>query len=298
MMSARARAGGDAVSVFAPAKINLYLHVTGRRGDGYHLLDSLVAFADVGDRVTVRLAEGLSLRLQGPFADALAGAGDDNLVLRAARLLAREAGVAANAELVLDKRLPVASGIGGGSADAAATLIALDRLWGLGWARARLVALAAVLGADVPMCVESRPLLIEGIGETLRPVGDPPGLSLLLVNPGVALSTPAVFRARTGSFSSARPLDPAAYRHDEAFVAALVQRRNDLEAAATHLAPVVGEVLDRIAGAPGCALARMSGSGATCFGLFLDQGDAERAARELGGDRPDWWRQTARFARR
>lgn len=292
---------GRAASIFAPAKINLYLHVTGRRADGYHLLDSLVVFADVGDRVRARLGKGLSLRLEGPFAGALAdagGAGDDNLVLRAARLLARQSGVAADAELTLDKHLPVASGIGGGSADAAAALLALDRLWGLDWGRERLAALSARLGADVPMCVQSRPLLVEGIGELMQPVGDPPAMTLLLVNPGAALSTPSVFKARTGGFSAPKPFDPGACSDVEAFVAALKARGNDLEAAAITLAPAVAEVLGRIAAAPGCALARMSGSGATCFGLFFNAIAADTAARAVAAEHPAWWVRTARIIRR
>lgn len=293
---------GRALSVFAPAKINLYLHVTGRRADGYHLLDSLVVFADVGDRVSARPATGLSLRVEGPFADALQGADGaadgNNLVLRAARLLAGEAGIAADAELILDKHLPVASGHRRRSADAAATLLVLNRLWGLDRGRQWLAALAARLGADVPMCLESRPLVVEGIGERMQPVGDPPRPGLVLVNPAVALSTPAVFKARTGAFSAPTPFDPATCADLGAFIAALKARRNDLEPPAITLAPVVAEVLACLDTAPGCALARMSGSGATCFGLFPDQDDADRAAQVISADHPGWWVRTARFIRR
>ena len=179
----------------APAKVNLYLHVTGRRADGYHLLDSLAVFGPAADLLAAAPAAALTLALEGPFAAGLA-AEPDNLVLRAARALAAEAGLPGGAALRLAKHLPVASGIGGGSADAAAALRLLDRLWGLGLPEARLAAIAARLGADVPVCLASRPRRMQGVGEVLRPAPALPDCGLLLVNPGVALATPAVFRAR------------------------------------------------------------------------------------------------------
>jgi 4-diphosphocytidyl-2-C-methyl-D-erythritol kinase len=265
---------------FAPAKVNLALHVTGRRADGYHLLDSLVVFACVGDAVSAELAEGLSLVLDGPEAGALA-AEPDNLVLRAARALA--AGRELGAALRLVKRLPVASGIGGGSSDAAAALRVLARLWRV---EADLPALALSLGADVPVCLARSPAVMRGIGEALAPAPRLPRFGLLLANPRVAVETRAVFAARAPGFSA--PIAyPEAWSDAAAMARDLAAWRNDLEAPAMALCPVIGQVRAAIAAQPGCLLARMSGSGATCFGLFADAAAAERAAADLPGA---WWR--------
>ena len=196
-----------AAGILAPAKVNLYLHVVGRRADGYHLLDSLVAFADIGDRIEGVPADRMSLAVGGPEAEAVAGLGDDNLVLRAARLYSeaiRAAGAASRmpgVTLYLDKRLPAASGIGGGSSDAAATLRLLDHLSGGVLAPAALAGLAARLGADVPACLLARPVWVGGIGEVLEPADPLPACGIVLANPRIALPTPAVFRARSGPFS-------------------------------------------------------------------------------------------------
>lgn len=269
----------DAVSAFAPAKVNLTLHVTGRRADGYHLLDSLVVFAEVGDRVTVRPADGLSLDITGPQAAALP-AREDNLVLRAAQVMG--GGVA----VTLDKVLPVASGIGGGSADAAATLRAMARLTG----RA-LPGVAAVLalGADVPVCLAGRAVRMTGVGEGLRPVTGLPDAWLVLVNPGISLATPEVFRALSGQASAPMPADLPHWPTVQAFAAFLKTQRNDLQAPAQTLAPVIGAVIAALAATPGCHLARMSGSGATCFGLFSTEADAKEAAARLSAAYPGWW---------
>ncbi|WP_408903451.1 4-(cytidine 5'-diphospho)-2-C-methyl-D-erythritol kinase [Roseomonas acroporae] len=273
------------VSERAPAKLNLFLHVTGRRADGYHLLDSLAVFAGAADRVEAAAADGLTLSLDGPGAGALM-AEPDNLVLRAARALAAAAGVAPRAALRLEKHLPVASGIGGGSADAAAALRALNRLWGLGWPAVRLREVAAGLGADVPVCVDSVPVRMGGIGEKLSAAPALPEFGLLLVNPGVPLATPAVFRARGGGFSP-EPALPAAWPDAATMARGLAACRNDLEPPAIALCPAVAEVLAALRGLPGCLLARMSGSGATCFGLFATGGEAAAAAAALP---PGWWR--------
>ncbi len=275
---------------FAPAKLNLFLHVTDRRPDGYHLLDSLVAFADCGDVVHASAATDLSLAIGGPFASALAGEGD-NLVLRAATMLAAEVGVVAGATLRLEKHLPVASGIGGGSADAAAALRLLTRLWRVAPDPAALERLALRLGADVPVCLRSRPARMGGVGETLDPGPALPPCGVLLVNPGVAVSTASVFRARSGPFSPPARL-PAGWPQAPAMAADLAALANDLEAPARSLCPVIGDVLTAIAAQPGCLLARMSGSGATCFGLFADPAAAEHAAgtvRRGGWSRAGWW---------
>jgi 4-diphosphocytidyl-2-C-methyl-D-erythritol kinase len=268
---------------FAPAKINLHLHVVGRRDDGYHLLDSLVVFAGVGDRLSVSPADGLSLSVTGPFAAGLP-AEADNLVLRAARALAANAGIAANGRLMLEKNLPVASGIGGGSADAAAALRLLCRFWQIS---PNLDLIASELGADVRVCVAGRPALMSGIGEVLAPAPPLPDVGIVLVNPGVAVSTPSVFRARAGAFSGKAVFPGDGWGDAASLAGDLVDTRNDLEPAACSLAPAIGDALDTLAATCGCLLARMSGSGATCFGLF----DSPRAARQAadGVVRFGWW---------
>ncbi len=268
-----------------PAKVNLYLRVVGRRPDGYHLLDSLAVFAGIGDRLSVAPADDLSLTLTGPFGAALA-AEPDNLVLRAGRALASEAGIPPRARLTLEKHLPVASGIGGGSADAAAALRLLCRFWNLAPPAADLARIATALGADVPVCLAGRPARMGGIGEVLDPAPGLPPYGMLLVNPGASLSTVAVFRARSGGFSPPAAL-PARWLTVADMAASLAGTGNDLEPPAIALRPAIAEVLATIAAVPGCRLARMSGSGATCFGLFDDGAAAERAARRLA--RPGWW---------
>ena len=278
--------GTDAVHIAAPAKLNLYLHVTGKRADGYHLLDSLIAFAAVHDTVSVRPASKLSLELAGPFAATLRRE-TDNLVLRAARALAAAAGARSGARIRLIKRLPVASGIGGGSADAAAALKALKRLWRVD-ERVDLSALALPLGADVPMCLAGRAAIASGIGERLDPVPALPPAALVLVNPMARLQTNRVFQARSGAFAApAAPLGPCA--DAAALAAALAERRNDLTAPAVGLRPQIQSVLDALAETEGCLLARMSGSGATCFGLYADDAPAVRAATALAAKHRGWW---------
>ncbi len=290
-MSDRAESGSE----LAPAKINLALHVVGRRADGYHLLDTLVMHGGAADRVSARLADAatgadgapqISLTVTGPMAAGLDGEGD-NLVSRAARLLGTEAlrvgKKPVDVALTLEKHLPIASGIGGGSADAAATLRLLDRLWGLDLGRARLAELALTLGADVPMCVDGRPARIGGIGEEISPLDDFPSLSLVLVNPGVGVPTPAVFRALKTRDNPPMPELPPRFRDAAEVAAWLGATRNDLEAAAIEVAPVIADVLRWLRAQPGCLLARMSGSGATCFGLF----DAGASTPDRA--RPGWW---------
>lgn len=265
----------------APAKVNLFLHVTGRRGDGYHELDSLAVFASVGDVVRAEPAPLLALSLEGPFAGALA-AEPDNLVLRAARALAAETGREPAVRLRLEKNLPVASGLGGGSADAAACLRLLGRLWDV----AAGAELATSLGADVPVCLAGRASRMGGIGERLGPAPRLPTAGLVLVNPGAALSTPAVFGERRGGFSAPAPL-PASWSDPAAMAAGLAALRNDLEPAAIRLCPEIGTVLRLLERQPGCLLARMSGSGATCLGLYGDPAAAAQAAAAMA--RPGWW---------
>ena len=276
------------VAAFAPAKVNLYLHIVGRRDDGYHLLDSLVAFADIGDRVSAGAAAQLSLTVGGPEAAALAGLGEENLVLRAARALAARAGTQAAAALHLEKNLPSAAGIGGGSADAAAALRVLDRLWCGPLPRDRLEQLALELGADVPACLAGRSVWVGGVGERIEPTAVLPALGIVLANPRRALPTAEVFRARRGPFSAAARFDPIP-QSPAALAALLASRRNDLTEAALSLVPEIRAVLDSLARLPGALLARMSGSGATCFGLFADRETALTGGAILAEAQPGWW---------
>jgi 4-diphosphocytidyl-2-C-methyl-D-erythritol kinase len=270
----------------APAKVNLTLRVTGRRADGYHDLDSVVAFTAWADRLTFARDRELSLELKGPFAAALAGQ-SGNLVLQAARRLADHAGCAPHVRIALDKRIPVAAGLGGGSADAAATLRGLSRLWQVGLTAADLLPLALELGADVPVCVGSRPARMRGIGERIEPI-ELPALDLVLANPHHAVSTAKVFGGfgaieRVGEPDRAMPTERAD------LLAWLRARGNDLETPACRLVPAIAEVIEALGAQPGCRLARMSGSGATCFGVFDAAPAAARAARTMRQARPGWW---------
>jgi 4-diphosphocytidyl-2-C-methyl-D-erythritol kinase len=273
----------------AHAKVNLWLNVVGRRADGYHLLDSLVAFVDLADRVDARPADQLSLDLDGPLAGALAEEAD-NLVLKAARLLADRAGVAPRAAIRLTKHVPVAAGLGGGSADAAAVLRELVDLWRVAMPEEELFDLAARLGADVPMCLAGRAAFVSGVGERLAWAPPLPQCAVLLVNPGVAMPTRDVFAERHGAFSAERPV-PQPWRDLTELADVLVQRGNDLTAAAVSLAPVVGQVLEAL-GRSGARHAAMSGSGATCFALYDSSELAQRAASVLPAA---WWRHVGRF---
>ena len=271
---------------WAPAKVNLDLRLTGRRADGYHELDSIVAFTAWADRLSFISDRRLALEVSGPFAAALADR-TDNLVLRAARRLAEHAGCAPHVRIALDKRIPVAAGLGGGSADAAATLRGLSRLWQLGLQVADLLPLALELGADVPVCLRSGPARMGGIGERLEPI-ELPVLDLVLANPNHAVSTAQVFAGLGAIAPALRPEEPVPTVGAD-LLAWLRARGNDLEAPARRIAPVIGEVLATLGAQPGCRLARMSGSGATCFGVFDDEQAAARAARAMRQARPSWW---------
>ncbi len=270
----------DEASEFAPAKINLALHVRERRSDGYHDIDTLFAFVDVGDVVRAASADRLVLNVVGPFGNAL-DAAPDNLVLRAASALKRASGYAGGAALTLDKHVPVASGIGGGSADAAATLRLLDRLWDLRSEDDALMALSASLGADVPACLLSRTAIGSGKGDVVVPVADDlGGAPMLLVNSGTALSTATVFAAWDGGDGGALPAGPPS--------TILQDGRNDLEKPAISVYPSILEVLTSLRD-NGARVARMSGSGATCFGVFDDAAVRDHAASAIGTLHPDWW---------
>ena len=268
----------------APAKINLTLHVTGQRDDGYHLLDSLVVFADVGDRLTLRRATVPALRVTGPMAAGVP-TGPENLVLRAAARM----GVAL--DITLEKHLPSAAGIGGGSSDAAAVL------------RGALALLPELslpddaglsLGADVPVCLMARAARMRGIGEDVAPVKGLPVLHAVLVNPGVSVSTAVIFRSLARKDNPAMPDDLPRWADAGDLSAWLQGQRTDMQAAAVAAAPVIGDVIAAIGGTAGCLLARMSGSGATCFGLYPDAARAQAAAEALA--RPGWWVRAARLS--
>ncbi len=276
----------------APAKINLTLHVVGRRGDGYHDLASLVAFAGVGDMLTLAPGAPLALTVAGPTAEA-AGATPDNLVLKAARALgARVPGLKVGA-FTLWKRLPVGAGVGGGSSDAASALRLLAELNDVPCSDPRVLEAAGATGADVPVCVDGHARMMRGTGDQLGPPCRLPRLYAVLANPGVHLDTRSVFAAMglKPGFVSPLPADPEVESEHgfERVLTALGRGRNDMEEAACRLAPIVSDVLDILAAVPRCRLARMSGSGSTCFGLFGDWRDAIRAAATIRGRRPGWW---------
>lgn len=267
----------------APAKINLFLHVGDKRADGFHPLQSLAVFTDLGDEVGVVPADALSLAVHGPFAAGLATE-PDNLVLRAARTFGQ-----GGAAITLTKQLPVASGIGGGSADAAATLRGLRALWNDAAGDDHLCAIAAKLGSDVPVCVASRPAFMEGRGEVLRPVMSMPRLPILLVNPGVAVPTKDVFAALQTRSGVGMRLPRGQFSDTADILRFLDATTNDLEAPALAIQPAIAMVLAALRGLPGALFARMSGSGATCFAIFPDDDCCGRAAEQLRRNNPGWW---------
>lgn len=269
-------------SALAPAKINLTLHVTGQRADGYHLLDSLVVFTQAGDHLEVEPASTLSLSVSGPFSKGLS-TGADNLVMQAA-LASRSADQ--GAALHLTKSLPVASGIGGGSADAAAALRLLSDVWDVPLPDLKT---QLRLGADVPVCLASQPVRMRGIGEQLDPLPDLPEMHLVLVNCLTPVSTAQVFGNLACRDNPAMPDLPEAFSGFRDFISYLSNCRNDLEQPAIQAQPVIGHCLEALNKQDVCALARMSGSGATCFGMFEHEGQALAAADALRRSNPDWW---------
>lgn len=274
----------------APAKVNLALHVTRRREDGYHDLESLVVFADVADELQARPASADSLSIGGPFATGLA-VGETNLVSRAvAAFRARwPDAVDTGLALHLTKNLPVAAGIGGGSADAAAALRLMASLSSQAIAVAELADMAARLGADVPACLVSTPLVARGVGEVLAPLPDFPALHLVLVNPMVPLATADVFRRLRAHDNYPLPELPAPLTRPAQLGLWLAETRNDLQPPAIKLVPVIGDIIANLAETHGCILSRMSGSGATVFGLFGSSGQAHQAAQVMRAANPDHW---------
>jgi len=278
------------LETLAPAKVNLYLHVTGRRADGYHFLDSLVTFASVGDFVRLEDAPTFSFSMNGPMATAFSsGDEENNLVVRAARALAKTLDRPMRFRLTLTKNLPIASGIGGGSTDAAATLRLLASHWGLPPDAPLLREIAAALGQDIPCCIAAKNCFFMGIGDAVVPAPDLPPTALVLVNPRKEIPTPAVFRARRGAFSPPADRLTAPPKDASALAAFLGGCSNDLTAAAAEICPEIREILRALESCPDCLLARMSGSGATCFGLFSDRGGGKRAAATLLQNHAAWW---------
>ena len=286
-------ANPDAVKVFAPAKINLFLHVGERRSDGYHELESLVVFADVGDELLIEPAKSFSLALDGPFGGKLANE-QDNLIAKAARALGAKAGRSPDVRITLTKNLPVASGIGGGSADAAAALRGLVQFWDLKIPHDELHTIAESLGSDVPACLLSETLWMTGRGEGIEPVPGLPPAPLVLVNPGVAVSTARIFANLKNRVGVGQAAKPKADLSVLALADYFKSNRNDLEKPARETAPAIDEVLQAISHS-GALRARMSGSGATCFGLFADDKSAGAAAAKIAEDHPDWWVKKARI---
>jgi 4-diphosphocytidyl-2-C-methyl-D-erythritol kinase len=277
----------------APAKVNLTLRVFGRRRDGFHGIESLVAFARIGDKVTLVPDGELGLELRGPNARAV-GAAADNLILKAARALAREIPKLRMGRFALIKHIPVAAGLGGGSADAAAALRLLARLNDVALNDPRLFAAARVTGADVPVCLESRFRLMRGIGDVLSEPADIAPLPAVLANPGIAVETAGIFAAldrsqvkREGN-ATETPKRKIPKDHS-ALLKFLESEQNDLEPVAVAQFPAIGAVLAALAATPGCLIARMSGSGATCFALFATPGEAAKAARRLSAEQRSWW---------
>ncbi|OWV71885.1 4-diphosphocytidyl-2C-methyl-D-erythritol kinase [Rhizobium sp. R634] len=277
-------ASAFSVTEEARAKINLALHVTGQRPDGYHLLDMLVTFACYGDRLGFTPSQADAFTLSGRFGGMLADDGGTNLVLKARDLLREQSGsLAFPVHIHLEKNLPIASGIGGGSADAAATLRGLMRLWDTTLPKGTLAALALKLGADVPMCLESRPLIARGIGEKIQPVSDLPAFAMVLANPLKGASTPDVFRRLATKNNPALELSQSA-----GWLTAIAAARNDLEPPARELVPEIATISAMLQGR-GAVMTRMSGSGATCFGIFKTMTEAKDVAAALHGERPDWY---------
>ncbi|MCC6597566.1 MAG: 4-(cytidine 5'-diphospho)-2-C-methyl-D-erythritol kinase [Alphaproteobacteria bacterium] len=284
----------QALRVFAPAKINLNLQVTGRRGDGYHLLDSLVAFADIGDEITLSPARDFSFRIKGPFAESFSAAerapGLDckNLAVRAALALAQWAKKPLLVTITLTKNLPLGAGLGGGSADAASVLRALAEYWGINVQAPEILELATTLGADVPVCLRGHPARIRGIGERIEPLVALPEMPAILVHPGKPCATHEVFGAYHQPFSPERKMPPG-LGTVHALMTFLQENGNDLTAAATEIIPDIAVILEILDAQPGCALARMSGSGSGCFGIFVSAQQAQAAVSVIKAAHPHWW---------
>ncbi len=284
----------DDHTVLAPIKLNLYLHITGRRESGYHDVDSLIAFTDFGDGVRVEPSDRLEIAVEGPFAEDLPETQADNLVLKALDRMRREVGVEGGARVTLIKNIPVAAGVGGGSSDAATAMAAAAKLWGLPKsAMPAMLKVAAKIGSDIPACLFRKPSFASGYGEILDEAPQMATMGVLLVNPGIKVSTPAVFERRRGGFSPFMADPNAQLRTIPALIEFLKERGNDLTEAAVSMCAPIEDILWAFQDIKDCRLARMSGSGATCFGLFDTVEAAEAAASTFSN--PNWWARAAKL---
>ncbi len=285
------------LTIFAPAKINLYLHVTGRLDNGYHTLDSLIAFADIGDSINIEPASDFEFGIVGPYEENFSAKEKDaspnssNLAVQAAWILSRAAQKALNVRITLTKNLPLASGIGGGSSDAAAVIWGLCEWWGIPRNAHYLPGLMAQLGADVLVCFSCRPCRVRGIGDVMDPAPPMTEIPVVLANPGKPCVTATVFKRFTGDFREPKALKgPFETVQDVAEV--LRERENDLESVAMEIVPDIADVLKTLHAQKGCTLARMSGSGATCFGIFENYVLAKKAAKAIAAKNHKWWVKT------
>ncbi len=276
--------------VLAPAKLNLFLHVTGKRKDGYHLLDSLVCFADIGDELILEAADRFEFTIEGPFSSQISNEDmSANTVVKAAHLLAAATGKDLNVKITLVKNLPSGAGIGGGSADAAATLRALQEFWSVSVPEKQLHDIALNIGSDVPVCLESKSVIMQGTGDIILPAPQLPELFALLIWPGQKTPTPDVFKNRSGAFSSNASLG-LFYNDTETLIDDLTsQTRNDLELSATELFPIITDALGVLRREESCIFVRMSGSGSTVFGLFKNQEELDASANSIKFSQPNWW---------
>ncbi len=279
------------LSAVAPAKINLALHITGRRADGFHELSSLVCFTDIGDTVHVEHSDSMSLEIGGSFAASITGAPTDNLIWQVAQMLRAEAGDHLLASIHLQKELPVAAGVGGGSSDAATTAILLNRLWNLNIPHSSLAERLLPLGSDIPACITKHAAFMEGIGEKMMPLDTIPAFYMVLVNPLITLETPSVFHhyaAQQTNYSAPLSHYPK-YGGVTAWSTWLRETHNDLTDAACALCPDISVILQCLEGLDNVLFRGMSGSGATCFGIFADEGAATHAASQISDIQPSWW---------
>ena len=288
----------DTVTVAAAAKVNLTLHIVGRRDDGFHLLESLIGFTEIVDHITLTASDDISLDVSGPEQKALTDS-DDNLVIRAARLVKDHVNGKGGAYFALEKHIPVTAGLGGGSADAAAAVQGCETLWNItSTVPIEDAALAAGLGADVPVCRFGRAAWVSGIGERVSPAPSWPDLWMVLVNPRIPVPTAKVFQAFSRQFKKSEihnGTGPTWSPKADEFIDFLASRENSLTDAALSIAPVIAEVLAVISAAPDCLLARMSGSGPTCFGLFASEADAQTAANTIARGKSEWWVRATRL---
>ena len=290
------------LNVFAPVKINLYLHVTGRLDNGYHTLDSLIGFADIGDQITIAPAQDFSFEIDGPFAQSFndkerdASPHSSNLLVQAAWSLSQAAQKVPKVSVKLTKNIPLASGLGGGSSDAAAVIWGLLEWWDMPTNAKFLPGLMTQLGADVPVCLNCRPARVRGIGDILDPAPAMDEIAIVLVNPGKPCPTEKVFMGFHGDFKDPQALPQSLHNFDD-LIDFLSAQNNDLEEGAREYVPEISNILHALSAQDGCALARLSGSGASCFGLFNDEQTAQRAVKALSFENPDWWVKTGMLNR-